>query len=92
MSFSHSHPHCLFFRTDRGCTRRNEKLFFESISEHFEIEVYCNDSSKTSSTRTTKTCDVIEYFDEAIYICKLERRSIDKHEPGNSSMTKPNKQ
>ncbi|KAI9980102.1 hypothetical protein PInf_026700 [Phytophthora infestans] len=71
----------------------NEKLFFESISEHFEIEVYCNDSSKTSSTRTTKTCgDVIEYFDEAIYICKLERRSIDKHEPGNSSMTKPNKQ
>ncbi|KAG3111109.1 hypothetical protein PI124_g11058 [Phytophthora idaei] len=61
-----------------------EKVFFESASEHFEIAVYCNDSSSSSTcTDTTTNCgDAIEYDDEAIYICKLERRSMDKHEPG----------
>ncbi|KAG1690384.1 hypothetical protein DVH05_028171 [Phytophthora capsici] len=41
-----------------------EKKFFDSAAKHFDIAVYSN------------TCgDFIEYYDEAIYICKLERRS-----------------
>ncbi|ETI31736.1 hypothetical protein F441_21228 [Phytophthora nicotianae CJ01A1] len=50
-----------------------EKLFFESASEHFDIAVYCNDTSSTCTTNNRG--DAIEYYDEAIYICKLERRS-----------------
>lgn len=41
-----------------------EKKFFDSAAKHFDIAIYSN------------TCgDFIEYYDEAIYICKLERRS-----------------
>ncbi|KAG7377466.1 hypothetical protein PHYBOEH_000844 [Phytophthora boehmeriae] len=54
----------------------NEKAFFEAAANHFNIAVYSNEA-RSSSTTSNKMATPIEYFDEAIYICKLQRLRCD---------------
>ncbi|KAE9303075.1 hypothetical protein PR003_g22098 [Phytophthora rubi] len=49
-----------------------EKSFFETAASHFNIAVYAADPSLSSFNNNS--ADAIEYFNEAIYICKLERK------------------
>ncbi|KAG7380072.1 hypothetical protein PHYPSEUDO_007818 [Phytophthora pseudosyringae] len=51
-----------------------EHVFFTSAAMHFDIAVYSSDSSTSSTSNSNNFGSAIEFYDEAIYICKLERR------------------
>jgi len=56
---------------DRGCVNSKEKLFFETAATYFDVAILSKDARSNPSNSTRG--HAVEYFDEAIYICKLER-------------------
>ncbi|KAG6620789.1 protein-lysine methyltransferase METTL21D [Phytophthora cinnamomi] len=52
-----------------------EKIFFETAANYFNIAVYAADPSPSSSDDNCG--NAVEYYDEAIYMCKLERKDCD---------------